>query len=244
MVSGMKKLDGEFIDGEFLIHGFWNENGEQLLKDGTGLFIAYREYGLTSYLLTSYDRAELEYCNYKLHGRTKVFQNNLLMSLQEFKDGKRHGYFRFFYENGKVSEETVYVEGALIWRKVFPKSDSPKPMVSFQYIIDDDSLIERGFTNVDQYAVCINEERIRKNIRFPELLFHREYLYRDIQASTCLWLDVDKRGHVTNVQFSSASMTNGEEFIAVSKKMRFNPAMKDGIPVDSCIYIIARFEII
>ncbi len=61
----------------------------------------------------------------------------------------------------------------------------------------DDWITGRGFEIADQYPVCMNEDDIKQKIGFPEILFQEEYLYRDIDATTCLWLDVDENGIVT-----------------------------------------------
>jgi hypothetical protein len=93
----------------------------------------------------------------------------------------------------------------------------------------------------DTYPVCINEDEIKNIIKTPESLF--ESRYQDVEGSTCLWLSVNEKGNVTDVKLKSAYMTGGEEFAEVADRMKFKPAIKNGINVASYIYIIASFNI-
>jgi hypothetical protein len=62
--------------------------------------------------------------------------------------------------------------------------------------------VKKELPTADTYPVCINEEEIKKIIKTPQLLFEREY--QDSEASACLWLTVDHKGNVTNIELKSA----------------------------------------
>ena len=241
--EGNVRLQGEFTKSEFLVHQFYNENGEILLKDGTGLFISNNSFLKGHTFSIGCNRVEQEYKDYKLDGVCKGFNNDVLIAYKEFKNGKAHGYERTYYKNGKLRQENKYKNGELIATSNFQKSDDPRGKVTFQFLMKDEWLTKRGFQTVDQYPVCINEKEIKQKIKFPQILFQEEYLYIDIDATTCLWLKVNEKGKVTSVDFSSSYLTNGEEFIEIAEEMVFKPAIKNNLPVESCIYIIATFEI-
>lgn len=56
---------GKFINGEYVVQQFWGENGEQLLKDGTGMTL--RKYGTNDH-----DVYEQYFENYEFKGEKKI----------------------------------------------------------------------------------------------------------------------------------------------------------------------------
>jgi antitoxin component YwqK of YwqJK toxin-antitoxin module len=71
--DGSKKVEAAFEQGVFFLHNHWNEKKEQLLKDGTGLYVY--EYNMFN---KNVERNEQEYKNYKRHGVQKTFINGVL----------------------------------------------------------------------------------------------------------------------------------------------------------------------
>jgi len=84
--NGQIKSETEFIKGDFLVQNCWEEDGTQILKDGTGLYITENTYweGFTQ-------RNEQEYRNYKRDGKQYTYDNKKLSLYQEMKEGKEHG---------------------------------------------------------------------------------------------------------------------------------------------------------
>lgn len=110
--NGQMKSETEFINNEFFVQNCWKEDGTQILKDGTGLYITENTYweGYTQ-------RNEQEYLNYKRHGKQYSYDNGKLSLYQEMSEGKENGLTKSFDENGNVIEETVYENGKEISRK-------------------------------------------------------------------------------------------------------------------------------
>ncbi len=104
--DGSKKLEAEFKNGDFLIHNYWNEKGDHLLKDGTGLYI--NEYSIFDGVI---DRSEEEFKNYKRHGKQYSYSNGKLTLYQEMVEGKEHGVTRSYDDNGNLKEEIIYENG-------------------------------------------------------------------------------------------------------------------------------------
>jgi len=234
--DGSKKVEAEFKNGNFLLNNHWSKNGDQTLKNGTGLYVY--EYTMFE---NKVERNEQEYKNYKRHGQQRSYTNNILTLYQEMENGEEHGFTRTYYRNGKIKEEKFYKNGEVVSTKLFPKSENPIGKVTFQFLMKEEWLKQADLPTTDTYPVCINEAEIKKIIKPPKSLFEPQY--QDVQGSTCLWLSVNEKGEVTNVEFRSAYMTNGDEFLAVAPKMKFKPATKDGKNVASYIYIIADFEV-
>ncbi len=234
--NGNRKLEAEFNNGDFLIKNFWNEQGEQTLQDGDGFYI--HEYSLFKDQIT---RSEQVYKNYRRHGEQRSFTNGTLSLYEEMENGKNHGYTRRYYKNGRVKDETLYRNNEIISSETFPKSDNPVCKVSFQYLMKEEWLKKENLPTADTYPVCINEEKIKNQITHPPLLLEAQH--HDFDATTCLWLSVDEKGNVTDSQFRSAYLTNGNEFMDIAYEMQFQPATRDGKNVASFIYIIATFEI-
>lgn len=114
--DGTKKLEAEFKNGEFLIHNYWNEKGEQTLKDGTGLYV-YDYSGWEGHL----DHNEQEYKNYKRDGKQYTYTNGKLSLYQEMINGKEHGLTKSFDENGNLEYEVVYENGVEKSKKEYKK---------------------------------------------------------------------------------------------------------------------------
>ena len=113
--DGSKKLEAEFKDGEVYFHNYWNEKGEQLLKNGTGLYI--NEFEMEMFSDTTLYRYETEYKNYKRHGLSKSYTDGILGLEQEFKNGVEHGTTRDYDNEGNLKEEKIYEEGKLVSAK-------------------------------------------------------------------------------------------------------------------------------
>jgi antitoxin component YwqK of YwqJK toxin-antitoxin module len=114
--NGAKQLEAEFKNGEVLFHNYWNDKGEQLLKNGTGLYI--NEYSIFEGQI---ERNEQEYKDYKRHGKQWSYTNDILTLYQEMKNGKEHGLTRNYDDEGKLKEETIYENGEEISRKKIDK---------------------------------------------------------------------------------------------------------------------------
>lgn len=234
--DGRKKLEGEFKNGKFLMHHCWNEKRVQTLKNGTGLYIHFNsESG------GCLDYHEQVFKDYKRHGQQTAFKNGIMSFYQEMEDGKENGYTRTFYKNGKIKEETLYEDGQVISKKSFLKSETPKGIVTFQYLMKDQWLWDEDLPTADTYPICINEDEIKQKVNFPKTVLEDQD--QDVEGLTCVWLTVNEFGEVTKVQFKSAYMMKSEDFLKVAEKMKFKPAVKDGKDVASFIYIIARFTI-
>ncbi|MFA7446378.1 MAG: DUF4375 domain-containing protein [Flavobacteriaceae bacterium] len=110
--NGQMKSETEFINDKFFVQNCWKEDGTQILKDGTGLYITENTYweGYTQ-------RNEQEYLNYKRHGKQYTYTNGKLSLYQEMSEGQEHGLTKSFDDNGNVIEEIVYENGNEISRK-------------------------------------------------------------------------------------------------------------------------------
>jgi antitoxin component YwqK of YwqJK toxin-antitoxin module len=108
------KSETEFIDKEFFVQNCWKEDGTQVMKEGTGLYI--NEYSIFDGVI---DRNEQEYKNYKRHGKQYSYSNGKLTLYQEMSEGKEHGITKTYDENGNVTEETLYENGKEVSRKKY-----------------------------------------------------------------------------------------------------------------------------
>lgn len=114
--NGQMKSETEFIQKEYFVQNCWKEDGTQIMKDGTGLYI--NEYSPWDGLV---QRTEQEYLNYKRHGKQYSFDNDKLSLYQEMAEGKEHGITRTYDDDGSIEEETIYENGKEISKKKFNK---------------------------------------------------------------------------------------------------------------------------
>jgi len=107
--KGNKKLEAEIRKGIVYYNNYWNEQGEQLLKNGTGLYI--NEFQIPTTAGISKFRYDIEYKEYKRNGWSKSYCDGILTMEQEFKDGLENGIMRSYDSHGKLKEEKIFENG-------------------------------------------------------------------------------------------------------------------------------------
>lgn len=112
--NGQMKSETEFINGVFFVQNCWKEDGTQILKNGTGLYITENTYweGYTQ-------RNEQQYKNYKRHGKQYTFDNDKLSLYQEMKEGKEDGVTKTYDDDGNIKTEIIYENGVEKSRKEY-----------------------------------------------------------------------------------------------------------------------------
>lgn len=104
--NGQMKSETEFINKEFFVQNCWKEDGTQIMKDGTGLYI--NEYLIFDGVV---ERNEQEYKNHKRHGKQYSYSNGKLTLYQEMSKGKEHGVTKSYDDEGNLEEEVIYKYG-------------------------------------------------------------------------------------------------------------------------------------
>ncbi len=112
--NGQMMSESEFIDKEFFVQNCWKEDGTQIMKDGTGLYI--NEYSIFDGVI---DRNEQEYKNYKRDGKQYSYSNDRLTLYQEMSEGKEHGVTKTYDDEGNLKEEVIYENGVEKSRKEY-----------------------------------------------------------------------------------------------------------------------------
>jgi antitoxin component YwqK of YwqJK toxin-antitoxin module len=112
--NGQIEQEAEFRDGDLFFHNYWTKEGEQLLKNGTGLYV--NEYEIDMFGEEMNYRDETEYIDYKRNGLSKSYLNGTIQLKQHFKDDVQHGTAEN-YDNGKLIEIKVYEMGELLSSK-------------------------------------------------------------------------------------------------------------------------------
>lgn len=110
--DGSKKLEAEFRDGIVYFQNYWTEEGEQILTNGTGLYINEYELDFMEEIRTY--RVETNYKNYEKHGIYKSFVDGVLLSTVEYKNGLHHGWTRQYNDDGSIESETFYENGIIM----------------------------------------------------------------------------------------------------------------------------------
>ncbi|MEQ8808570.1 MAG: DUF4375 domain-containing protein [Imperialibacter sp.] len=116
--NGGKRLEAEGRDGKIYFRNYWNEDAEQLLRDGTGLYIAEFDYGGLSKLVYRYEK---EFKGYKKDGVSKTYVNGIIRSSEEFKEDVLHGLTQNFDDEGELQDEKIFERGKLISSKEVKK---------------------------------------------------------------------------------------------------------------------------
>ena len=235
--NGSKKVEAEFINGEYRLKNHWNEKGEQTLTEGTGLYIY--EYSMFG---DKVDRNEQEYKNYKRHGKQKTFTNGILKLYQEMKNGKEHGITRNYYNNGNLKEETLYDSGQVVSKKEFPIFENPVVVTSIVCEMGDEWLINRELEVADTYPILLNKDALEKEFNADVSVF--DGYPQDHELSYSYFVEIDTNGNPIKIDFSVAD--NGFLTTQVEtsiKKMKFTSAQKNGKNVQSYLFIKHKLKL-
>ena len=112
--NGKMKSETEFIKKKFFVQNCWKEDGTQIMKNGTGLYI--NEYSPWKGLI---QRTEQEYLNFKRHGKQYSYDNDKISLYQEMVQGKENGITKSYDDNGNLTEETIYENGKEMSKKKY-----------------------------------------------------------------------------------------------------------------------------
>lgn len=236
--NGNRKVEAEFVNGDFRLINHWNEKGEQILTNGTGLYVyEYSKFG------DKVDRNEQEYKNYKRHGTQKTFTNGILTLYQEMENGKEHGITRTYFDNGNLKQETIYKSGKSVSTKKFQKFKNPKVITNILSRLCKDCYKDyKDFKLPDNDPIPINDVEIAEKFKAEKSIF--EDYGEDHILSYGYFLFVNEKGIVTEIKFAVAdNMWLDHQVKASMAKLKFEPAMKDGKPLKSIHYVQYQLKI-
>ncbi|AUC15792.1 hypothetical protein BTO06_11810 [Tenacibaculum sp. SZ-18] len=232
--NGNKKIEVDFKEGRAFWKNYWNEDGRQTLIDGTGLCIT--EWNSFK-SVTTY---ETEYKNYLKHGKSRTIREGNVSLEQEFKEGKEDGITRSYYNNGNLKEETLYRKGEVVSKKEFPIFENPVVVTSIICEMEDEWLINRELEIADSYPIILNKDVLENDFKADISVF--DGYPQDHELSYSYFVEIDKDGKPVNLDFLFAD--NGFLTTAVEssiKKMKFNPAQKNGESINS--YLIIKHKL-
>jgi len=211
--DGSKKEESFYEDSMKNAINYWNEKGEQLLKNGTGTTVSssINEVDGCEY------RFETPYINGKKTGTVYGYIDGILFSAIDFVDGIQHGFSRSFYKNGNMKVELIMENGSWQKRKKFPLAKKIRVAASISCEMEDIMLTNRGLRTADVYPVATNAEEIAATIQ-PEISLFKGYDHDYTMDQTFL-LSIDKDGIVTEVKFIGGS--NAHLVDSVKEKIMF-----------------------
>lgn len=237
--NGQKKLEAEYVRSEYQLINFWNEEGEQTLKNGNGYCVIENQISEDKHTLDI-----SEYKDYKRHGVQKSYINGVLVYSQVMNNGEQDGTSRTYYINGNLEQEIVYKNGRLVSNKKFRKFENPRVKTT---IIS--RLCKKCYDNQDEYVIPDNEPppvnatQIADKFEAGVSVFNAYGDDYTLSASCIVW--VDKVGKVKKVK-----MTGGENLLITNqietnlKDLEFEVAMKDGKAIESIHFVQHQFILI
>ena len=222
--SKMLEVDRRGVEPEYI--NFWDENGIQHLKEGTGeYFYEYSYDGDTS----SY---EYHFVDYKKHGAQKEFRNGVLVKYTEMNHGEFEGYHREFYPNGRLKEEYLMSANNVVSHRSQKRFENPVLRVKIETQENESWIKTLEFEPSDTYPILLNRDEVKDQIKLPLEVFD---LYPvEMKFGANYLLHINSKGEVTGHNFSSAD--NGYVSRAVEElfpSLEFAPGKKGGKPVDS-----------
>ncbi|WP_296705187.1 hypothetical protein, partial [Algoriphagus sp.] len=231
--NGEKKVELDLREDKHRYINFWDEEGNQLLKDGTGIYYDEYQIGESTY------KNEYLFKDFLEDGVQKGYKNGILQSYKEMKNGKPEGYFRNYYTNGKLKEEYLIKDGKVISHQTQPLFENPKLKVELETRVDEKSLILRDYPISEVYPELLNEAEIAEHIVCPSEVFELYGWDKKLRASYLI--HINDSGEISGFDFFSAD--NGYVTKAIEEsfpKFKFKPGLKSGRPATS--YLVLRVE--
>lgn len=237
--DGSKKVEAEFVNGNFKLINHWNENGLQLLTEGTGLYVY--EFSMFG---DKIERNEQEYKNYQRHGKQKTYTNGILTLYQEMENGIEHGITRTYFDNGNLKQETLYQNGKSVSTENFQKFKNPRVKTNVLSRLCKDCYEEyEGYQLPDNDPMPINDVEIAEKFKVETSLF-KDY-GDDYILSYGYFLFVDEKGTVTEIKFAAADNMWLDEKVRTSMiELKFEPAIKNSKPLKSIHYVRYQLKLI
>jgi antitoxin component YwqK of YwqJK toxin-antitoxin module len=229
--NGKMKSESEYKNGDFLFHNYWLESGEQTIKNGTGVYIS--DSGWEGHL----EHHEHDYKNYKLHGKLYTYLNGVISRYSEMEEGKRNGFTRNYYKNGKLKEETFYKGDEEVSKKEFQMFENPRVEFKIYSRICTECYDEDESLNLpDNEPDIINKVELENMLKADKSQFEQ---YGDDHIMCYSYtVRVNEQGSVIEIHFSSAdNMWIAEDIENSLKKLKYTIALKDNKPTE-CIYFV------
>ncbi len=230
--NGSKKSEIEYRDDRYYAINYWNEQGEQLLINGTGLYIhSYDD-----------DIYETEYKDYKRHGVEKTYTKGILRFYQEMEYDVEHGKTCTYYNNGNLKTTTIYENGEKVSEEKFRIFPNPEVVPFIVTEIEDEWLINRGLEAPDTHPVLINGKSIETQLQVPLSLF--EGYDDDHEIMYNYFMTVNDNGKVIDYKYIMASnLKMIDKIESIIPNLEFTPAITNEKPVTSSIFISYRFKL-
>lgn len=234
--NGHPKLIAEYTEKGRYLYDFWDEEGNHLLKEGTGICIQEDFSGdpKENYSIE-------EYQNGLRHGTEKSFRAGKLSYTKEYQNGKEHGYTHAYYTNGRLKSEKLYQNGEKVSEKTYPKFDNPIVIVSITAEMEDQWLINRELNTADTYPVLFSSwADLQADVQHRLNLFDGYTDIYEYELFASFFVHVSESGEYIQHDFLVAS--NGW-VIEIAQNylpnLKFLPARRNGEAVDS--YVVVRF---
>lgn len=185
---------------------------------------------------------EVAYEDYQRHGISRSIDDGKLKYKIKYKKGIQDGITKFYYENGATKSESVYKEGVMIAEKHFDKFERTKVIVRIEHKMNDQILSKKGIPLADSYPAPQNAIETANALSVDRSFFEG---YSDDQKLTySYFVSVDSTGNVTDHRFIIADNFRIKDQVEENiQLLRFEPALKEGIPINSYIIITYRFEL-
>ncbi|WP_082041722.1 DUF4375 domain-containing protein [Lacinutrix sp. Hel_I_90] len=239
--NGSKKVEAEFVNGEYRLKNHWNEKGEQTLTSGTG----YSQFFSKPFFKD--DVPEFHYREYKsfvAHGVWKELKNDTLQRLVNYQNGKRHGKMETFYENGNLKEETIYENGNSVSTKKFRKYKNPKVKT---FVV---SRICKGcYEDYEEYQLPDNEPKPLNDLELTENFKAEVSIFEPYGDDHIMfygyYVFVNEKGFIDEIKFAVAdNMWLDEQVKSSMAELKFEPAIIEGKPIKSIHYVRYKLKLI
>ena len=256
--DGSPELQAEYAEGEILIvHNAWNENREQIVKDGTGLFRDFSpeiDWRFDVFFENGWP-CEAELKNGIPHGKVITYRRGVVWSVQDFVNGQRHGVRTTSWDNGRVREITQYSQGEVGKNMEFPKFDQLAPAVVITAHANEELYKTWGHQPVDEYPQPLNLNEIQRQLTIPQFLLD---VYERNQAGTlrdsyedwntfddgiAYFLTLDESGIVVDAFANGSGVYSGghwDTYLPLLRQLRFTPARVSGRSIKA--QVLARVD--
>jgi antitoxin component YwqK of YwqJK toxin-antitoxin module len=244
--DGSPKLKAEYLaDSTLVVHEAWNDQGNRLVKDGSGEF-----YDDGASINWPYDvtfthmwQRRFQLLHGIPHGESITYSNGVLWSTTNYDNGKEFGERKLYWDNGRVRSIQQLVNEKTISEQNFPKFDNPVPAVVLS--LEANERLYRAWDHLllDEYPQSHNLEEVQQQLRVPDFLkeVHERNQsgtiksdYEDANSfdqTIAHFLTIDEQGVVVEAVTNGASPYAGavwDAYLPLLKQLHFTPGRLRG----------------
>ncbi len=231
--NGVVQQEAKHENGLYYLLNYWNDESEQLIKDGKGTMVKYDEKGT---LISKED-----FINGLRNGTSFSYKDGCLSYRANYVNGKSEGATYFYYPNGKIKEIIHMKDGVMKeTERNFPMYENPVLLKNISIKPQDRRDKDNHLIIPEIYPELINTKHILDNLPLTPAIYENHS--QDLDITEVYRVTLTPEGNVDSfVRSVGSGFPVREEIEASFNLMRFDMKNQTIEGVDNEIWITFKF---